>query len=70
MTRPMDDEVEAGVARRLAATESLIPSKPAWRLTLDRDTTLAPVRVIPGSTFRGRTGQRPVGALLALGIIL
>ena len=70
MTRPMDDEVEAGVARRLAATESLIPSKPAWRLALDRDTTLAPVRVIPGSTLRGRTGQRPVGALLALGLIV
>ena len=71
MTRPIEDEVEAGVAGRLATMESLIPPKPAWRLTLDRDATMTTVRVIPGSTFRGRSGaRRPVGALLAVGLII
>lgn len=71
MTQPRDDEVEIGVARRLAAADLLIPTKPAWRLTLRDDTSATSVRVIPGSTFRGRPGgQRPLGALLTAGLVI
>lgn len=71
MTRPGDEEVELGLARRLAAVESLISARPAWRLTLADDTTSRTVRVVSGSTFRGRTGgRRPLGALLAVSMAI
>jgi hypothetical protein len=71
MTRPGDEEVELGLARRLAAVESLISTRPAWRLTLADDTTTRSVSVVSGSTFRGRAGgNRPLGALLAVGLVI
>lgn len=70
MTLQSDREVEAGIARRLGEVESLIPTSPPWRLTLADDTASTSVRVMSGSTFRGRSGQRPSGALLVAALAL
>jgi hypothetical protein len=66
-----DDMIRIGVERRLAAVESLIPSKPAWRTANDHDIRPAMVRVVAGPALRpGPLGGRRLGLLLAVGAVI
>jgi hypothetical protein len=71
MSQADHDLIRSGVERRLAAVESLIPSRPAWRSALDQDERPALVRVVVGPALRqAPLGGRRVGLLFAVGAIL
>jgi hypothetical protein len=61
------DRIQAGLDRRLATVDSLIPSRPAWRTTSDQDIRPALVRVVAGSAVRQGPRNRRMGLLLAVG---
>ena len=68
MSQADHDLIRAGVERRLAAVESLIPSTPAWRSVGDADLRPATVRVVAGPAVRqGSRGGRRLGLLVAVG---
>lgn len=70
MSQADHDIIQSGVERRLAAVESLIPSKAAWRSAGDHDVRPAHVRVVAGPALRDRSrGGRRLGLLLAVGAI-
>jgi hypothetical protein len=66
MSQHDHDEIQAGVMRRLAAVEPLIPAKGTWRSVAD-DRRPGVVRVVAGPTLRGGpTAARPARLILAL----
>lgn len=68
MSQADHDLIHSGVERRLAAVESLIPLRPAWRAAGDSDLRPTLVRVVAGPALRqGPSGGRRLGLLLAVG---
>ena len=73
MSGSIDDQVWAGVERRLAAVERFVPEAPPWR-PADRTMSVATVRIAPvGASGRGsgaarRTGSRLTWALIVIGL--
>jgi hypothetical protein len=60
--------IQAGIDRRLAAVESLIPARPAWRAADEQDARPARVRVVAGPAIREKArGDRRLGLVLAVG---
>jgi hypothetical protein len=60
--------IQSGVERRLAAVESLLPARPAWRSAGDHEMRPALVRVVAGPALRQRPpGGRRLGLLFAVG---
>jgi hypothetical protein len=71
MSQADHDLIRAGVERRLAAVESLIPSTPAWHSLGDADLRPATVRVVAGPAVRqGSRDGRRLGLLVAVGAAL
>jgi len=65
------DAIHAGVERRLAAVESLIPPRPRWRAAGDRDLRPLPVQVVAGPALRqAPLGSRRLGLLFVVGAII
>jgi hypothetical protein len=65
------ESIQAGVERRLAVVESLIPPRPMWRAAGDRDLRPAPVQVVAGPALReAPLGSRRLGLLFAVGAII
>ena len=63
--------IQAGVERRLAPVEALIPSRPPWHATGDQDIRPATIRVVAGEALRREPhGGRRLGVLVAVGAIL
>jgi hypothetical protein len=70
MSHADHDLIRSGVERRLAAVESFIPSRPAWRSATDREVRPAHVRVVAGPALRHDSrGGRRLGLMLAVGAI-
>jgi hypothetical protein len=70
MSHADHDLIRSGVERRLAAVESFIPSRPAWRPAADRDVRPSHVRVVAGPALRRESrGGRRLGLLLAVGAV-
>jgi hypothetical protein len=65
-----DLPILAGMERHLAAVETLIPPRPAWRATGDHDIRPAPVHVVAGGAIRGGRSDRRLGVLVAVGAVL
>jgi len=65
------DVIRAGVERRLAVVETLVPPRPAWRTATDHDIRPALVRVGAGPAVRNTTaGSRRLGLLLVVGAVV
>jgi hypothetical protein len=63
--------IQSGIDRRLAAVESLIPSRPKWRSAGDQDIRPAVIRVVAGPALHhGLFGGRRVGLLVAVGAVI
>lgn len=68
MNRIDHARIQAGVNRRLAPVESLIPSRPAWRAADEQLGRPARVRVVAGPAIRETPrGSRRLGLVLAVG---
>ncbi|HYN70434.1 MAG TPA: hypothetical protein VEX41_09510 [Candidatus Eisenbacteria bacterium] len=68
MSQADHDLIRAGIERRLAAVESLIPSRPTWRAVGDHAIRIARFRVVAGPALRQRPrGDRRVPLLLVAG---
>jgi hypothetical protein len=60
--------IQAGVERRLAAVESLIPGRPAWRAADEQIGRPSRVRVVAGPAIReSARSDRRLGLVLAVG---
>lgn len=71
MSHADGDLIREGVERRLAAVESLIPPRPAWRTAIDHDVRPAVVRIVPGPALRqDPLGGRRLGLLIAVGAVI
>jgi hypothetical protein len=71
MSQADHDLIRSAVERRLAAVESFIPAKPAWRSMGDQDLRPAPVQVVAGPALRpGPPVGRRSGLLVAVGAIV
>ena len=65
------DIIRAGVERRLATVETLVPPRPAWRTASDHDIRPALIRVGAGPAVRNSTvGSRRLGLLLVVGAVV
>ncbi len=63
-------QIRAGVERRLAAVETLIPPMPAWRPAAEQDLRPAPVQVVAGPALRHGSGGRRLRLTFAVGAVM
>jgi hypothetical protein len=70
MTQADHDLIQAGVERRLATVETLIPTRPAWQSAADHDLRPSLVRVGAGPAIREGPRDRRLGLLVAFGAVL
>jgi hypothetical protein len=62
-------QIRAGVERRLAAVERLIPPRPAWRPAAEHDLRPAPVQVVAGPALQQGSGDRRLRVTFAVGAV-
>jgi hypothetical protein len=66
-----DNAVQAGVDRRAAAVEMLLPPRPAWRTAVDQELVPAQIRVVAGPALRtGPPGSRRLGLLFVASAVI